>query len=84
MDLWLDGKVAFVTGASGGTGQVIARQLAAEGCRVALGCHSNRTAAERVAEEIGQDGGSALVVRHQLSDAASTAAAVWPMSSSLA
>ena len=84
MDLWLDGKVAFVTGASGGTGQVIARQLAAEGCRVALGCHSNQTAAERVAEEIGQDGGSALVVRHQLSDAASTAEAVWPMSSSLA
>lgn len=76
MDLGLDGKVALVTGASGGIGQVIARQLAAEGCCVALGCHSHRTAAERVAAEIQQDGGGALVVCHQLGDTASTAEAV--------
>ncbi|MDR0359657.1 MAG: SDR family NAD(P)-dependent oxidoreductase, partial [bacterium] len=62
MDLGLDGKVAFVTGASGGIGQVIARLLAAEGCRVAIGCHRGWTTAERVAAEIQQDGGTALVV----------------------
>lgn len=76
MDLGLDGKVAFVTGASGGIGQVIARRLADEGCRVALGCCSHRTAAEEAAADIQRSGGSALVVRHQLGDPTSTAEAV--------
>lgn len=76
MDLGLNGKVAFVTGASGGIGQVIARHLAAEGCRVALGCNSHKEMADQVAAEIQQHGGSALVVRHQLDDPASAVEAV--------
>ena len=53
MDLGLDGKAALVTGASGGIGSAVARELAAEGARVALHYHRNREAAEALAEELG-------------------------------
>jgi NAD(P)-dependent dehydrogenase (short-subunit alcohol dehydrogenase family) len=76
MDLGLSGKAAFVTGASGGIGQAIARTLAAEGCRVALGCQSHREVADEVAADIEGSGGTALVVRHDLNDPAGTAEAV--------
>ena len=52
MDLGLDGKVALVTGASQGIGYGIAKELAAEGARVAM---SSRTSEkiEAAAGEIG-------------------------------
>jgi 3-oxoacyl-[acyl-carrier protein] reductase len=53
MDLGLAGSAALVTGASGGIGGAVARQLAAEGVRVGLHYHSSRAAAEALAEEIG-------------------------------
>jgi 3-oxoacyl-[acyl-carrier protein] reductase len=53
MDLGLAGTAALVTGASGGIGSAVARELAAEGARVALHYHRNRDAAEALASELG-------------------------------
>lgn len=41
MDLELKGKVAFITGASGGIGRALARVFHAEGCQLALHANSN-------------------------------------------
>ncbi len=40
MDLKLDGKVALITGASGGIGRALALEFAAEGARIALHAHT--------------------------------------------
>src|SRR5215212_1802607 len=53
MDLGLSGSAALVTGASGGIGSAVARELAAEGVRVAIHYHRNRDAAEALAAELG-------------------------------
>jgi 3-oxoacyl-[acyl-carrier protein] reductase len=76
MDLGLADQIALVTGASGAIGAAIARALAAEGTRVALGCHSGRDAAEQVLADIERAGGAGLIVRHDLNDPASIDAAV--------
>jgi 3-oxoacyl-[acyl-carrier protein] reductase len=48
----LDGRVALVTGASGGLGRAISRELAAKGADVALHYHLGRERAESLAEEL--------------------------------
>lgn len=53
MDLGLEGAGALVTGGSGGIGSAVARQLAAEGARVAVHYHRNAAGAEALAAEIG-------------------------------
>lgn len=54
MDLQLQGKRAIVTGGSRGMGKAIARQLAREGCDVAIGARTEgslREAAAEIAQE---------------------------------
>jgi NAD(P)-dependent dehydrogenase (short-subunit alcohol dehydrogenase family) len=56
MDLQLQGKTAIVTGGSRGMGRAIARQLAREGCDVAIGARTAgplREAAAEIAQETG-------------------------------
>ena len=45
----LQGKVAVVTGASGGIGSATARRLAEAGCEVVVGYNSRAAEAEKVA-----------------------------------
>src|SRR5579875_192303 len=49
----LDGRLALVTGASGGIGAAIARALAEAGARLALGYGRGAQAAEELAQELG-------------------------------
>jgi len=57
----LDGKVAFITGASQGIGEVTARLFASEGARTVLAAR-RRAEGEKIAAEIGAAGGKALFV----------------------
>jgi NAD(P)-dependent dehydrogenase (short-subunit alcohol dehydrogenase family) len=57
MDLQLQGKTAIATGGSRGMGKAIARQLAREGCDVAIGARTEgplREAATEIAQETGR------------------------------
>lgn len=67
MDLGIRGKTALVLGAGGGLGGVIARSLAREGVRVALG-DLDFPAAEATAEAILREGGTAMPLAWDLAD----------------
>jgi NAD(P)-dependent dehydrogenase (short-subunit alcohol dehydrogenase family) len=58
----LSGKRALVTGASSGIGSGIASTFAREGAAVAIGAHSGVDRAKKLAQEINQKGGRAIVV----------------------
>jgi len=60
MDLQLLGKKAIVTGGSAGMGKAIARQLAREGCDVAIGARTDGPLRE-AATEINQETGCKIV-----------------------
>jgi NAD(P)-dependent dehydrogenase (short-subunit alcohol dehydrogenase family) len=57
----LAGKTAFITGASRGIGEAIARRFAAEGARVALAAR-DEAACERIAANILGRGGEAIAI----------------------
>jgi 3-oxoacyl-[acyl-carrier protein] reductase len=52
MDLGLDGKIAFITGATRGLGRAIAARLVEEGCAVGL-CARDRDEVDRAVAELG-------------------------------
>jgi len=68
-------KVAFVTGASRGIGEAIARRFAAEGARVVLAGRS-RDACERIAGELREAGGEAVGTLCDVTDRGSVAMAI--------
>jgi 3-oxoacyl-[acyl-carrier protein] reductase len=63
-----EGKVALVTGGSGGLGRVHCLSLADAGCNVAVIGHSNMDKAEGVAREIQATGKKAIAVKMDLAD----------------
>jgi len=68
--LGLDGRVCVVTGAAGGIGAEIARELAAVGARVAL-LDRDEKAAKAVAATIAETGAKAIGVHCDITDEAS-------------
>jgi 3-oxoacyl-[acyl-carrier protein] reductase len=66
------GRVALVTGASGGIGRRIAERLAAEGAAVALAYGDNADPAQDLSSDIAADGGRAIAIGADLRDAADT------------
>ena len=63
----LDGKVAIITGAASGIGEITARLFAGEGARLTL-CDLAEEPLGKVAEEIRAGGGEALAVRCSVAD----------------
>lgn len=68
----LKGKVALVTGASRGIGRATALQLAASGATVVVNYTSNDAAAADVVAAIEQQGGTAVAIAADISQAAET------------
>lgn len=64
----LDGRVALVTGASGGIGQALARRLAAEGAALALSYGAHAGPVEALTAEITGAGGTAVAIGADLRD----------------
>lgn len=62
MDLQLQGRRAIVTGGSSGIGRAVARQLALEGCRVAVVARSAEPLAQAAAALRAETGGEVLAV----------------------
>lgn len=67
---------ALVTGGSGSLGRAIANRLAAAGCHVVIHAHRGIEAAQSLAAEIRQRGGSAEAVQFDIVDPVATEAAL--------
>jgi 3-oxoacyl-[acyl-carrier protein] reductase len=65
----LTGKIALVTGSSSGIGAATAKELAAQGAKVAVHYRGNAAGAEAVAEAIRQAGGECSHYQADVSDA---------------
>lgn len=79
MDLGLEGKVAFIAGASRGLGRAIAESLAREGCHVAItarGAEGLEATAESIRRSHTASGASVLPIACDLTDTAAADAAL--------
>jgi NAD(P)-dependent dehydrogenase (short-subunit alcohol dehydrogenase family) len=72
----LAGRVALVTGASGGIGQAVGARLAAEGARVALGYGTSEAPARELAARIAAAGGQSVAIGADLRDPGAPAALI--------
>ncbi|HEY3283869.1 MAG TPA: 3-oxoacyl-[acyl-carrier-protein] reductase [Armatimonadota bacterium] len=72
----LKGKVALVTGGSGGIGRAVVKALAEAGADVAVNYSRNQQAGEAAAEEARQGGVKAVALAADISDAAQVEALV--------
>jgi NADP-dependent 3-hydroxy acid dehydrogenase YdfG len=75
MSTSLEGTVALVTGASSGIGEATARALAARGAKVAVAARRLERL-ERLAEEIGRGGHTALAIESDITEQEQAIAAV--------
>lgn len=64
----LNGKLALVTGSSRGIGAATAKQLAADGAKVAVNCVRNAEPAQQVVQAIKQKGGTAIAIAADIAD----------------
>jgi 3-oxoacyl-[acyl-carrier protein] reductase len=76
MNRKLEGKIALVTGGSRGIGAAIAKRLASDGARVAITYSKGSDAAAAVVKEIERDGGKAIAIQADATDADAGKAAV--------
>jgi len=75
MDLNLKGRVAVITGPAKGMGAAVSKAFAREGCRLAL-LGRDVAAIEPVADDVRKEGGEAIVIACDVTDAASCEGAV--------
>src|SRR4029077_18637428 len=72
----LEGKIALITGGSRGIGAAIAKRLAADGAKVAVTYTTSAAAGESVVKENERDGGKAIAIQADATDADASKAAV--------
>jgi 3-oxoacyl-[acyl-carrier protein] reductase len=72
----LEGKIALITGGSRGIGAAIAKRLATDGAKVAITYAKGADAAAMVVKEIERDGGKAIAIQADATDADAAKAAV--------
>ena len=76
MNRKLEGKIALITGGSRGIGAAIAKRLALDGAKLAITYSKGADAAATVVKEIERDGGKAIAIQADATDAEAAKAAV--------
>ena len=72
----LEGKIALITGGSRGIGAAIAKRLASDGANVAITYSKGADAAASIVKEIERNGGKAIAIQADATDADAGNAAV--------